>query len=328
MHLRHLRLLVCPRCQSELTCEAAAPEDGELTAGALRCTGCRVPYPVIGGIPRFVPRENYASGFGLEWSRHARTQYDSYSGLPLSQQRFAAQTQWPRDLTGELVLEVGSGSGRFTEQAANSGATVVSIDYSYAVEANYVSNGARPNVLIVQADVIAMPFRAGTFDRLFCFGVLQHTPDPARAFAALPRMLRDGGALCADIYKATLVRALLHTKYYVRPFTRRMNPDRLYARVKAWVDFMWPLAAWIRKLPRGYSINWRLLVADYSFLGLQGETLKEWAYLDTFDMLAPRYDSPARIKKFKQWAQDANLVDVAAEYTPHGVVLRARVATK
>jgi ubiquinone/menaquinone biosynthesis C-methylase UbiE len=33
-------------------------------------------------------------------------------------------------------------------------------------------------VLIVQADVFAMPFRAGTFDRIFCFGMLQHTPDP------------------------------------------------------------------------------------------------------------------------------------------------------
>ena len=56
---------------------------------------------------------------------------------------------------------------------------------------------------------------------------------------------------------------------------------------------MWPLSKAIRKIPRvGYSINWRLLVADYSFAGLNGEVLKEWAYLDTFDMLSPRYDSP------------------------------------
>ncbi len=323
MHLRHLPLLVCPRCQSDLTCDAATPGMGELIDGAVRCSGCGVEYPVVGGIARFVPRENYASGFGLEWLRHARTQYDSHSGLPLSQRRFATQTQWPRDLSGELVLEVGSGSGRFTEQAANTGATIVSFDYSYAVEANYASNGTRPNVLIVQADVFAMPFRPGTFDRVFCFGVLQHTPDPARAFAALPRMLRGGGALCADIYKATMVRALLHTKYYVRPFTRRMNPDRLYARVKAWVDFMWPLAALIRRVPRGYAINWRLLVADYSPLGLRGELLKEWSYLDTFDMLAPRYDRPVRLRTVQRWAQRAGLENVATEYTAHGIVLRA-----
>jgi SAM-dependent methyltransferase len=182
-------------------------------------------------------------------------------------------------------------------------------------------------VLIVQADVFAMPFRAGVFDRVFCFGMLQHTPDPARAFAALPRVLRPGGALCVDIYKATFIRALLHTKYYLRPFTRRMDPERLYRRVRAWVDFMWPLAALIRRLPRGYAINWRLLVADYSFLGLKGDTLKEWSYLDTFDMLAPRYDRPARIATVWRWAMLANLEAVAAEYTPHGVVLRARLPT-
>jgi 2-polyprenyl-3-methyl-5-hydroxy-6-metoxy-1,4-benzoquinol methylase len=32
------------------------------------------------------------------------------------------------DLTGQVVLELGSGSGRFTEQAARTGATVVSLD--------------------------------------------------------------------------------------------------------------------------------------------------------------------------------------------------------
>jgi ubiquinone/menaquinone biosynthesis C-methylase UbiE/uncharacterized protein YbaR (Trm112 family) len=327
MRLEHLRLLTCPDCGGALECAPATPSGGAVVEGMLRCAACSREFPVVGGIPRFVPRENYASGFGLEWTRHARTQYDSYSGLKVSEQRFFTQTGWPRDLEGEVILEVGSGSGRFTEQAANTGATVVSLDYSYAVEANYASNGARPNVLIVQADVFTMPLRSATFDRVFCFGMLQHTPDPARAFAALPRMLRPGGALCVDIYKATLLRAVLHTKYYVRPFTRRMEPQRLYRRVRSWVNFMWPLAGWIRRLPFGYAVNWRLLVADYSFLGLRGEMLKEWSYLDTFDMLAPRYDRPVRIGRLRRWAQQAKLQAVAAEYTAHGVVLRATAPT-
>jgi SAM-dependent methyltransferase len=324
MRFEHLTLLACPVCRGELSVlHTIMRTASELLDGALACAHCGKEYRVAGGVPRFVPRENYASGFGLEWTRHARTQYDSTCGLAVSHERFFGQTHWQRDLRGQLVLEVGSGSGRFTEQAANTGATVVSLDYSYAVDANYTSNGARDNVLIVQADVFAMPFRPGTFDRVFCFGMLQHTPDPARAFAALPPMLRPGGSLCADIYKATLLRAFLHTKYYVRPFTRGLNPDRLYAGVRRWVDLMWPLAGLIRRLPRGYAINWRLLVADYSFLGLTGDALKEWSYLDTFDMLAPRYDRPARLATFRTWALQAGLANVQAEYTPHGIVLRA-----
>jgi ubiquinone/menaquinone biosynthesis C-methylase UbiE/uncharacterized protein YbaR (Trm112 family) len=326
MYLEHLHLLACPRCNGELRC--VQPErhvaDVALHDGILVCSDCNEGYPVIGGVPRFVPRENYASGFGLEWTKHARTQYDSYSGLNVSERRFFEQTHSARDQRGQLILEVGSGSGRFTEQAANTGATVVSLDFSYAVDANYASNGARRNVLIVQADVFSMPFRSGTFDRLFCFGMLQHTPSPRRAFQALPRVLKSGGALCADIYKISLVRAVLNTKYWVRPFTRNMNPDRLYAHVRAWVDFMWPVARVIRRLPKGYAINWRLLVADYSVLGLKGEMLKEWSYLDTFDMLAPRFDRPATLSMFRRWAIDIGLTDIEAEYTPHGVVMRAK----
>jgi SAM-dependent methyltransferase len=325
MRLEHLKLLFCPACHDPLMCVQgdASRGNGIITEGRLGCSSCKQEYPVIAGVPRFVPRENYASGFGLEWTKHARTQYDSYSGIPASEQRFFGQTRWPRDLTGEVILETGSGSGRFTEQAARTGATVVSFDFSYAVDANYASNGASANVLIVQADVFAMPFAPRSFDRVFCFGMLQHTPSPARAFAALPVVLKPGGSLCADIYKVSFWRTIVQTKYWVRPFTRRMNPDRLYARVQRWVNFMWPLSNIIRRLPKGYAINWRLLVADYSFLGLQGQMLKEWSYLDTFDMLAPRYDRPATRETFRQWAVDANLADIDAYYSPRGVVLRA-----
>jgi SAM-dependent methyltransferase len=324
----HLAHLLCPSCQGGLELSASETSgDGRVRTGQLACRPCAAAYPIAGGIPRFVPRDNYASGFGLEWTRHARTQYDSHSGIKASEERFFGQTHWPRQMPGERILEVGSGSGRFTEQAASTGAFVVSFDYSHAVEANYASNGGRENVLIVQADVFAMPFARGSFDRLFCFGMLQHTPNPHGAFAALPAMLAPGGRLVADIYKATLFRAFLHTKYYVRPLTRRIPPERLYGLVQRYVDAMWPLCGVIRRVPRiGYAINWRLLVADYSFLGLRGDVLKEWAYLDTFDMLAPRYDRPQTLDGFRRWFDEAGLTGVQVEYTAHGIVGRAHRA--
>jgi uncharacterized protein YbaR (Trm112 family)/SAM-dependent methyltransferase len=329
MHRAHLDLLACPACHHVLRLSAEEEVDAaRVMEGRLTCEPCAKEYPIVGGIPRFVPRENYASGFGLEWNLHARTQYDSTSGLTISEDRFFGQTHWPRDLRGRTILEVGSGSGRFTEQAARTGAIVVSFDYSYAVEANYRSNGASPNVLIVQADVFAMPFKAGTFDLLFCFGMLQHTPNARGALAALPRVVKPGGLVCADIYKATLLRTMFHTKFLVRPFTRHLDPDRLYSGVRRWVDFMWPLAGLIRRLPKGHGINWRLMVADYSNLGLTGDALKEWAYLDTFDMLAPHYDLHVRAGTFAEWGAGAGLQDIKTEYNGHGVVMRGRVPTQ
>ncbi|MFN8557770.1 MAG: class I SAM-dependent methyltransferase [Dehalococcoidia bacterium] len=296
-----------------------------MRSGVLNCSGCGADYPIVRSIPRFVPMANYAANFGLEWNRHARTQYDSTSGVPLSERRFFGETGWPRRLDGELVLEAGSGSGRFTEQAAATGATVISLDYSAAVEANYRSNGDRTNVLIVQADIYRMPVRPDYVDRAFCFGVLQHTPAPREAFFSLVPHVKAGGAVVADTYVKSISKYNLGTKYWVRPLTRRVPPDRLYRGVRRYVDLMWPLASRIRRIPRfGPSINWRLLVADYSKVDVPEQLLKEWSYLDTFDALSPHYDEPQTLPAFRAWFVRAGLVDIEVYVGADVIVGRGR----
>ncbi len=240
-------------------------------------------------IPRFVKTDNYAASFGVEWTRHQRTQYDSYTGGKISEVRFFQETKWPRRLHGETILEVGSGSGRFAEQAARTGAMLVSVEYSNAVEANYASNGKKPNVLIVQGDIYKLPAKERLFDKVFCFGVLQHTPNPRKAFLALTRCLKPGGKIAIDVYRREMgLRRLLVAKQWVRPVTHRMNPIVLYELCKRYVEFMWPLARYLRAA-FGTGINWRLLIADYTGkYNLPEPILKEWAILDTFDMLSPR----------------------------------------
>jgi SAM-dependent methyltransferase len=302
----HLQHLVCPECRTTLTLEG---EEAEVETGTLRCATCRQEFPITRYIPRFVPAENYAASFGVEWNRHAQTQYDSLSGATLSEDRFFGETGWPRRMEGEILIEAGCGGGRFTEQAASTGGTVLSLDYSNAVDANYRLNGQRPNVLIVQGDIYHMPFPEDYADRIFCFGVIQHTPNPKDAFLSLRRHLKPGGQLVADVYLKSLARYWLQTKYLVRPLTRRIQPERLYRLVRRYVDLMWPLASSIRRVPKiGASINWRLLVADYSKANVPAERLKEWAYLDTFDMLAPRYDEPQTIDTVKEWLDESGLV--------------------
>lgn len=83
---------------------------------------------------------------------------------------------------------------------------------------------------------------------------------------------------------------------------------------------LWPLSRVISKIPRiGPTLNWRLLVPDYSILGLQGRMLKEWAYLDAFDMLSPHYDSPQTITTVLQWFQQAGMTDIIVKYSYNGI---------
>ncbi|MCX6266797.1 MAG: class I SAM-dependent methyltransferase [Bacteroidetes bacterium] len=301
----HLKYLVCPKCRTKLF---------------------KSEFEIVRHIPRFVSSDNYAGGFGLEWNKHARTQYDSYSGSNVSEKRFFEETKWPKELPGEIILEVGSGSGRFTEHAASTRAMVISLDYSYAVDANFASNGAKSNVLIVQADIYNMPFQYGSFDKLFCFGVLQHTPLPGKSFMELPQYLKTGGSLVIDVYvKKHFSRQLLNSKYWIRPFTKRLNPEILYDITSKYVNFMWPLARLFNKLSYGRNLNWFLMIADYGGkFTLPDNILREWAILDTFDMLSPAYDYPQTLETVNQWFHDAHMTFVEVHYGYNGIEARGR----
>jgi SAM-dependent methyltransferase len=300
-----------------------------IESGILKCVQCEKEYEIIKGIPRFVSADNYAKGFGFQWTKHSKTQYDSFNGTKISQTRFFKETKWPRELKGEVIFEVGSGSGRFTEQAASTGAMVVSMDYSNAVDANYASNGDKNNVLIVQGDIYKMPFRGNYFDRLFCFGVLQHTPNVQESFMSLPAYLKPGGSLAVDVYAYNL-KKIISFKYLTRWLVKSIQTEKLYEMISSYINFVWPLAKIINKIPYfGVRINWKfLLVADYrGLLPLTEEMLKEWAILDTFDMLSPVHDHPQSIRTLRNWFQSADLIDIDIEYGYGGIEVRGRKKT-
>ena len=324
MQKSHIKHLVCCKCGNDLSLKRDArvkQNNGVIEEGILNCRNCKEEYRIRGCIPRFVEDENYTRGFGFQWTKHVKVQYDSYNGLTLTKDRFFNSTQFSENLNGDLMLEVGSGAGRFTEIAAATDAFVVSFDYSKAVEANYYMNGTKKNVLIVQADIYNMPFRKRYFDKIFCFGVLQHTPDVKNAFMSLPPLLKHGGELAIDVYKKTFVATWLSTKYYVRPLTRNMESHSLYEMIKKYINFMWPLALLLASIQRiGHAINSRLLIAEYSRYGLSGDMLKEMAYLDTFDMLAPKYDRPQTIETIQTWFKEAALTEINVSYGYNGII--------
>ncbi len=328
MRIEHLRYLACPKCRSPFEIVDSHPDtDGRIESGTLQCTGCQVQYPIVRFIPRFVSRDNYATTFGYQWTIHAQTQYDSHNGTQISETRFFNETKWPRQLEGQTVLEVGSGSGRFTEQAVSTGAFVVSLDYSFAVDANYASNGHHPNLLIVQASIYEMPFALNFFDKVICIGVLQHTPDVRRSFMDLIPYLKRGGSLVVDVYLRETgwfgsIKQAIKVKYWVRPFTRRIAPERLYKAIVRYVNGIWPLTTLISQIPRiGRKINFALLlVADYrGAYPLSEQQLKEWAILDTFDMLSPAYDTPQSVGTLQQWFTEAGMTQIEVHRGYNGV---------
>jgi uncharacterized protein YbaR (Trm112 family) len=312
-----LELLCCPACKADLQLSEMSEKDGEVESGSLVCAGCEQAYPVVDFVPRFVPAENYASSFGFQWNRFRQVQLDSHTGQPISRDRFIRQTGWS-DLSGKLVLDAGCGAGRFAEVALALGATLVAVDYSSAVDACRQNLGDQPNFHVVQADIYELPFCGGPFDYVYSLGVLQHTPDVRRAFMALPEQLSAGGRLVVDLYIRNLG-TLLHPKTWLRPISRRISQDRLFAIVERWVPGLLSISRAIGGIPLiGRFLKRLVPVANYDGqYPLSEDQLHEWAVLDTFDWLSPRYDKPQTAATLRSLLTDADLEEIEVFKADH-----------
>ncbi len=325
MKLSLLDKLRCPETRQALHVEGAEGETVE-EGWLVTADGSRR-YPIRRGIPRFVPESGYADNFGMQWNHFSKTQLDSHSGHPISTERFWAATDWqPKDLRGQWVLDVGCGAGRFAEVALKAGAIVIALDYSTAVDAAQANLSEHPNLHVVQGDIYNLPFTPGSLSFIYSLGVLQHTPDVARAYASLPPLLAPGGTLVVDYYEKSY-RSLFLSKYWLRPLTKRLPQQRLFATLEKITPTLLRVSDTIGRIPvAGRSLRRMFPVANYrGELPLNERQLHEWALLDTFDWLGPTYDSPQTSDTARTWAQQAGLERIEVLKAGH-LVCRGRRA--
>jgi uncharacterized protein YbaR (Trm112 family) len=307
-----LDLLACPTCREELACSAREVDgEGEIVFGELSCARCIRVFPILDGIPRFVPADNYAASFGLQWNRFKVEQLDSANQTRLSEDRFYSETGWTEDsMKGKWLLEAGCGAGRFLEVASRIEAEVVGMDLSNSVDA-VRQTLSRKNVHLVQASIYEPPFRPGAFDGCYCIGVIQHTPDPARTLSSLPALLKPGGRLAVTIYERRRC-TMLYSKYWARKITRHMSSRVLLSSLKILLPIAFPITEILFRIPvAGKFFQFVIPVANY--VDNPELTLQQryrWSLLDTFDMLAPAYDQPMTLGEVEAALQGADLTNL------------------
>ncbi len=278
-----------------------------------------IKYPIRDYIPRFVPKSNYADNFGMQWNMFSKTQLDSFSGQKISTNRFYNATKLsPNDLKGKWVLDIGCGAGRFAEVALLAGANLVALDYSSAVDASYSNLKHFPNLHLVQGDIYALPFVKNFFPIVYSLGVLQHTPDVEGAFAALPSHVQEGGLLVVDLYWKRF-QTLMHPKYLLRPVTKRISKEKLFNFLQKVIPALLKTSQIFGKVPViGRLLKRAIPVADYTGIyPLNNLQLREWALLDTFDMLAPEYDNPQTVGTIKRWFETEGFTGVEIFHEGH-----------
>lgn len=103
---------------------------------------------------------------------------------------------------GRTVLEIGVGMGTDHVNFARAGARLSGIDLTEhgvsLVRQRLALEGLESDLQVGDAE--RLPYADGSFEVVYSWGVLHHTPDSTRAISEAVRVLAPGGRLCVMLY--------------------------------------------------------------------------------------------------------------------------------
>lgn len=192
---RLLSIVRCPDCKGTLVpAEAPGIPEAGSDRHALVCTGCGRRYESpkdyldVRPLRMFAEQTKY-----LDEALHADARHERVSPPLLgSRIRNDMLRSFLAPAPGELVVDLGCGSGRALLWNRDLGATMAGIDI-----APFFSRDAREQVDLLLGDLRTLPFADGTFDKAWSLDVLEHLSPEALAgmLAEAARVLKPGGAL-------------------------------------------------------------------------------------------------------------------------------------
>lgn len=123
--------------------------------------------------------------------------------------RFRYETEWHiaefvpfTEMAGRRVLEIGCGNGADGVMFAQAGAHYTGVDLTEAAVAATRKHFAVMGLAgeFRRANAEQLEFADESFDVVYSYGVLHHTPDPARAISEVYRVLKTGGRAYVMLY--------------------------------------------------------------------------------------------------------------------------------
>jgi ubiquinone/menaquinone biosynthesis C-methylase UbiE/uncharacterized protein YbaR (Trm112 family) len=279
----------------------------EISEGTLTCSACGRAWPIVGGIPRFIP-DNLAADvqkaqdtFSYEWKMFRFGERNWGQDIEHRKQLFLdALGASPDDLRGKLILDAGCGSGALAiEMARSFGMEVLALDLAFGIEQAYQHND-NPYVHFVQGSVLDLPVQEQRFDYLYCAGVLVATPDTGAGFREIIDTLRPGGRCFIWVYhpiksrfygKSTPKLAIYN---WIRVNITSKLPIRVqYGLYLTWIPFfLAKQSAEVRMGRRSTRLTWREKMQSF------------------FDFFSPKYQNRHDPAEVSEWFADSGFESV------------------
>lgn len=315
MKKKLLQYLACPSCGSDIALTEKRTEGIEIMEGELDCGNCRVNYPIVRGVPRFVDLKEIdadkaaiAAGFGFEW-QHFTQNDDRYAEQFLGWID-PVQPEFFRD---KIVLDGGCGKGRHMQLALEWQAReVIGVDISDAVETAFAQFKGVEKMHVVQADLCRLPLKR-VVDYAYSVGVIDHIPQSFTAFCSVASKIKPGGHLSVWVYGS-------ENNWWIEKFvspirqrvTSKMNPRVLLhlSKLPTLGVFLSSKVVYgpLNRSDVGKKIAGRLFYNDYM------KVIAEFGWVEqhniVFDHLVSPMASYISREEFAKWWADIEAADI------------------
>lgn len=208
--------MVCPECRSNDLDLKILKQNGEnIEEGEIECNQCTSKYLITKGITRM---NTFRKGSNMDnWSINAKQTQKNYSFWWSNikkddeyEDNYRKRLELrsclnKKQFDGQIVLDVGCGSGALSKAAIEFGAKhVIAIDITSSVDNARKNLKHFDNIDFIQADISNLPFIEEFADIVFSIGVLHHTPEPDKSFNRIAKLLKYDGYFSVYLYSSTL----------------------------------------------------------------------------------------------------------------------------
>jgi ubiquinone/menaquinone biosynthesis C-methylase UbiE len=185
------------------------------------------------------------NAFGEEWGK-----FDTHSDESVRELRKEYFDIIDESIVNKntYMIDIGCGSGRWTDYFVDKAAFIEAIDPSDAVFVADKMLGGKKNVRVTKASVDTIPWDDETFDFGMSIGVLHHIPNTKQALINCVKKIKRGGYFYVYLYyrfdnRGLLFKAVFYLSNMLRLMISRMPPDlkKFTCDVLA-VLIYWPLS--------------------------------------------------------------------------------------
>jgi ubiquinone/menaquinone biosynthesis C-methylase UbiE/uncharacterized protein YbaR (Trm112 family) len=199
-------ILCCPGCLGSLITKGATSQ----------CTQCDSNYRAIGGIPQLLTKtlSNDVSFSEGRWqSLHDKERLDRNISIdPTIQSYIRFISQYKKDISKGVFLDLGCGVARLSSVLASQGTRVVGVDISQNALKKTHTLFKKKHVCgtFVRGDLLALPFKDSSFSFVYSCMSLEYVKDTLWGIQEAYRVLKNRGTMVAILPVISLTTLTYH----------------------------------------------------------------------------------------------------------------------